>query len=138
MLANSTRESPYCPDFSDRSGNLLASIVHIRRSPRSASTLTVTPPHSFVLALLLIVCFPALHSAVAKAQVDHESSTLATSKAVPQAHVSTATVRLPIVDGKDIRFARPYTGDGLSQTKVGERYVKPILFEPLPCSNLVA
>jgi len=69
-----------------------------------------------VLALSLAVCFPVLLSA----QQNHESSTSATSKTVPQAHVSTATIRLPIVDGTDIRFARPYTGDGLSQTKVAQ------------------
>jgi streptogramin lyase len=96
----------------------LVSIVHIRRSPRSASTLNVTLPRGFVLALSLAVCLPVLLCAVAKAQEDHESSTTATSKTVPQAHVSTVTITLPIVDGKDIRFARLSTANALSQTKV--------------------
>ena len=73
-----------------------------------------------MLALSLTVCFPVLLSAIAKAEEDHESSTSATSKTMPQAHVSTATIKLPIVDGTDIRFARSYTGDGLSQTKVAQ------------------
>jgi ligand-binding sensor domain-containing protein/signal transduction histidine kinase len=37
---------------------------------------------------------------------------------VPQAHVSTVTITLPIVDGKDIRFARLSNANALSQTKV--------------------
>src|SRR5271168_3114000 len=115
MLVNS---GSLCVDFSDRSGNLLPSIVDICRSPRSASTLNVTPPRGFVLALSLAVCFPVVLCAVAKAQEAHESSTSDTSAAVPQAPVNTATVRLPIIDGTDIRFTRLSTANILSQTKV--------------------
>jgi len=34
--------------------------------------------------------------------------------AVPQAHMDSRPVRLPVVDGTDIRFARLSTADGLS------------------------
>jgi PAS domain S-box-containing protein len=40
--------------------------------------------------------------------------------AIPQASVDPRPVRLPIVDGRDIRFARLSTAEGLSQTKVGQ------------------
>jgi ligand-binding sensor domain-containing protein len=39
---------------------------------------------------------------------------------VPQASVDPLPIRLPIVDGRDIRFARISTAEGLSQTKVGQ------------------
>ena len=40
--------------------------------------------------------------------------------AVPQAHIEPRPVRLEMVDGEGIRFARLSTADGLSQTKVGQ------------------
>ena len=40
--------------------------------------------------------------------------------AVPQANVDPRIVRLPVIDGTDIRFARLSTADGLSQTKVAQ------------------
>jgi len=40
--------------------------------------------------------------------------------AIPQASVDPRPIRLPIVDGRDIRFARLSTAEGLSQTKVGQ------------------
>ena len=40
--------------------------------------------------------------------------------AVRQAHVDPLTITLPVVDGKDIRFTRLSTAEGLSQTKVGQ------------------
>ena len=39
---------------------------------------------------------------------------------VPQAHVDPRTIILPVVDGKDIRFTRLSTEDGLSQTRVSQ------------------
>ena len=39
---------------------------------------------------------------------------------VQQAHVEPRTITLPVVDGKDIRFTRLSTDDGLSQTKVSQ------------------
>lgn len=38
---------------------------------------------------------------------------------VPQAHISTRTIRYPLVDGADIRFSRPNAPEGLSLTKLG-------------------
>src|SRR5947207_16006166 len=40
--------------------------------------------------------------------------------AVPQASVVPRPIRLPVVDGTDIRFTRLSTADGLSQTKVAQ------------------
>jgi PAS domain S-box-containing protein len=40
--------------------------------------------------------------------------------AVRQAHVGPLTITLPVVDGKDIRFTRLSTAEGLSQTKVAQ------------------
>src|SRR5580658_1989708 len=42
----------------------------------------------------------------------------ALAAAVQQAHIGPGVVRLPIVDGKGIRFTRITTADGLSQTRV--------------------
>jgi ligand-binding sensor domain-containing protein/signal transduction histidine kinase len=39
---------------------------------------------------------------------------------VPQAHVAPQTLTLPVVEGKNIRFTRLSTEDGLSQTKVSQ------------------
>jgi hypothetical protein len=39
---------------------------------------------------------------------------------VPQARVNLRTIKLPIVDGTDLRFARTSMADGLSQTKAGQ------------------
>jgi PAS domain S-box-containing protein len=44
----------------------------------------------------------------------------ATAGTIPQASVDPRAIRLPIVDGRDIRFARLSTPEGLSQTKVGQ------------------
>src|SRR5437762_13751374 len=43
-----------------------------------------------------------------------------TQGAVPQASVDPRQVRLPVIDGTDIRFARLSTADGLSQTRVAQ------------------
>ena len=40
--------------------------------------------------------------------------------AIPQATVDTRSIRLAIVEGKDIRFARLFTADGISQTRVNQ------------------
>ena len=42
----------------------------------------------------------------------------ATLGVVQQAHGQPRTITLPVVDGKDIRFTRLSTDEGLSQTKV--------------------
>jgi len=44
----------------------------------------------------------------------------ATHHTVPQASVDPRPIRLPIVDGTDIRFTRVFTADGLAQTKVSQ------------------
>jgi signal transduction histidine kinase/ligand-binding sensor domain-containing protein len=44
----------------------------------------------------------------------------AIASAIPQASVNPRPIRLPIVEGRDIRFARLSTADGMSQTKVNQ------------------
>jgi ligand-binding sensor domain-containing protein/signal transduction histidine kinase len=98
----------------------VVSVAHLCSSARSACTLRliVRPRHSSARAISLIVCLAVLLSAVAKAQGDQWSRTSDTSRALPQARVNTAIITLPVVDGKDIRFTRLSTDEGLSQTKV--------------------
>jgi len=48
---------------------------------------------------------------------DHPSANPAVA---PPAHVEPRTVPLPVVDGKDLRFTRLSTDEGLSQTKVAQ------------------
>jgi ligand-binding sensor domain-containing protein/signal transduction histidine kinase len=43
-----------------------------------------------------------------------------TSTTVPQASLNPDSVRLPVIDGEDIRFSHLSTKDGLSQTRVGQ------------------
>jgi signal transduction histidine kinase/ligand-binding sensor domain-containing protein len=61
--------------------------------------------------------------ATADAQGDHRSGAPDTTTIVQQARINPATVRFPIVEGTDIRFARPGTSDGLSHT-VSEHIVQ--------------
>jgi len=44
----------------------------------------------------------------------------ALTAAVPQVHVDPRVIRLPVVDGRNIRFTRISTADGLSQTRVAQ------------------
>ena len=70
------------------------------------------------LEISLAVCLAVFLSGIAKTQEEHRSSTSDTSATAPRAPVNTATVRLPIIDGTDIRFTRLSTANGLSQRKV--------------------
>jgi ligand-binding sensor domain-containing protein/signal transduction histidine kinase len=71
-----------------------------------------------VLALSLVVCHAVFLGGIAKAQEEHRSTTQDTSATVARTPVKTATVRLPIIDGTDIRFTRMSTANVLSQTQV--------------------
>jgi len=70
------------------------------------------------LKILLAVCLAVLLSGMAKAEEVRKASTSHTSSAGPWESVKTVAIRLPVVDGTDIRFARLSTPDGLSQIKV--------------------
>src|SRR5437016_13910054 len=43
-----------------------------------------------------------------------------TKRAVPEVRVDSQTIRLPVIDGNDIRFRRLFIATGLSQTKVSQ------------------
>ena len=68
-----------------------------------------------VLPSLLCLCFfSGVVPRVRAADRRRERST------VPQASVDPRPIRLPVIDGTDIRFARLSTAEGLSQTKVAQ------------------
>jgi ligand-binding sensor domain-containing protein/signal transduction histidine kinase len=80
--------------------------IHVfRRASRSAATWM-----SFAVALT------ALLNAVARAQTYQSSR----ASGVPEVSVSPHTIRLPLIDGDDIRFTRLSTSAGLSQTRVSQ------------------
>ena len=62
-----------------------------------------------------VLCLCCFVSVVSQLRADDPRMT---RPAVPQARVSPRVVRLPVVDGKDIRFTRLSTEEGLSQTRV--------------------
>ena len=80
--------------------------------------------HGFWLVVSLTVLFnvPVIFSSVGKAQGQQNrgSNTSASLSTVPQAHVNPVIVKLPIVDGTDLRFTRLSTNYGLSQRRVSE------------------
>src|SRR5580704_2159338 len=77
----------------------------------------MSQPHSTALAILLAVLFVGL---VAEAQGNQRSSAPGRSTAVPQTRINPGTIKLPIVDGEDMRFARLSTSTGLLQTKIAQ------------------
>jgi ligand-binding sensor domain-containing protein/signal transduction histidine kinase len=79
--------------------------------------LIVSQPHSTALAILLAVLLVGL---VAEAQVNQRSTAPGTSTAVPQTRINPGTIKLPIVDGADMRFARLSTSTGLLQTRIAQ------------------
>lgn len=109
-----------CPDFSDRREDQAASAAHLCFSARSASKLIVVPRHIPPPVIVFVVCLALLVSASARAQKKPGPSAADTRLAVPQVHINPTTIALPIVDGTDLRFARPYSAEALSQTKVGQ------------------
>ncbi len=82
----------------------------------SGQGLFPSPSRIFQLWMSLSLLLTIFPSTVA-AQAFH--SPLAVDP-VPQARVNPRTIRLPIVDGTDLRFARTSMADGLSQTKAGQ------------------
>src|SRR5580704_4343776 len=82
-----------------------------------ATRMIVSQPHSTALAILLAVLFVGL---VAEAQGNQRSSAPGRSTAVPQTRINPGTIKLPIVDGEDMRFARLSTSTGLLQTKIAQ------------------
>ena len=77
----------------------------------------MSQPHSTALAILLAVLFVGL---VAEAQGNQRSTAPGRSTAVPQTRINPGTIKLPIVDGADMRFARLSTSTGLLQTKIAQ------------------
>src|SRR5437016_7348619 len=72
----------------------------------------------FVSLNVLAAAAPlAMFSAVVDAQ---DQISTRTKRAVPEVRVDSQTIRLPVIDGNDIRFRRLFTATGLSQTKVSQ------------------
>lgn len=89
---------------------IVISLVH-----RGAIKATVFLPFPVLCVLATLWCATAL--GIARGRAGHQGN-LPVNGVVPQAHVDPHTVTLPVVDGRDIRFARISSADGLSQTKV--------------------
>jgi PAS domain S-box-containing protein len=66
--------------------------------------------------LVALLCNATL--AMARDSASHRDNQPNNVGAVQQAHVAPRTITLPVVDGKDIRFTRLSTDEGLSQTRV--------------------
>jgi ligand-binding sensor domain-containing protein len=66
---------------------------------------------------LFVVFLAALFSVLVQAQGNSSANS---SSAVAQLSVTHRTVRMPLIDGNDIRFARLSTAAGLSQTRVSD------------------
>ncbi|MGB6691230.1 MAG: two-component regulator propeller domain-containing protein [Terracidiphilus sp.] len=77
---------------------------------------------------ILFIVFLTQPGGVARSQIAahpiyqpvDEGHIAAIAGALPQAKVDSLPIRLPIVDGRDLRFTRLSTGEGLSQTKVAQ------------------
>ena len=95
----------------------MTSVPHERFSARSGSWLIVSPRYS-AWAIALSVSLAVLLSPMAKAQGNHKASASDISQVVPHVGLNTATIKLPIIDGTDVRFTSLSTGEGLSQRKV--------------------
>jgi ligand-binding sensor domain-containing protein len=82
----------------------------------------VTLRHTLSLLIWLAVSFTVLFNAVGKAQGERNrgSNTSGPVSTVQQARVNPVTVRIPVVDGTDVRFTRLSTTDGLSQRRVSQ------------------
>ncbi len=85
------------------------------RKPGRRGDFCSTPRIRGVLLSVLSLCF--FSSVVPQVRADHRRIT---PRAIPQARVDPRPVRLPVIDGTDIRFARLSTADGLSQTRVAQ------------------
>src|SRR5216683_477062 len=83
----------------------------LQKEPRRASSIrgSLFISAAFSLAILL--------SAMARAQGDLSSNS---SGAVAQVSVNHRTIRVPLIDGNDIRFSRLSTAAELSQTRVSD------------------
>src|SRR6266851_9660224 len=90
--------------------DIVISVVHLR---------TIKPTAFVRLAvrcLVALLCASTLGTARGGAgRPDNRPVDLGV---VRQAHVEPRTITLPVVDGKDIRFTRLSTDEGLSQTRV--------------------
>src|ERR1700733_2142175 len=103
-------------------GDMVGSAVHISSSARNTSGLIVTLRHTLSLLIWLAVSFMLLFNAVGTAQGERNrgSNTPEPVSTVQQARINPVTVRIPVVDGTDVRFTRLSTTDGLSQVRVSQ------------------
>ena len=97
-------------------------MFNLYSSARNRSRLIATLGHGLWLVISLAVSFTVLLSSVGKAQgeQDRGSNMSEPLSTVQRAHVNPVTVKIPIVDGTDVRFTRLSTTYGLSQRRVSE------------------
>ena len=83
---------------------------------------TIKPPVFFRLAVRcpLVALLGATTLGMAQDGAGRLGDRPVTPGVVRQAHVEPRTITLPVVDGKDLRFTRLSTDQGLSQTKVSQ------------------
>src|SRR5579862_2631321 len=87
----------------------VVSVIHqgtIKRTMRLAA----------LYAFIALMCATTL--GMTSDEAGHRDSRSVNPAVVQQAHVNPRTIILPVIDGKDIRFTRLSTEDGLSQTMV--------------------
>src|SRR5579862_1573168 len=87
----------------------VVSVIHqgtIKRAMRLAA----------LYAFIALMCATTL--GMTSDEADHSDRRSVNPAVVQQAHVNPRTIILPVIDGKDIRFTRLSTEDGLSQTMV--------------------
>jgi PAS domain S-box-containing protein len=103
-------------------GDMVGSAVHISSSARNTPGLIVTLRHTLSLLIWLAVSSMLLFNAVGTAQGERNrgSNTSEPVSTVQQARINPVTVRIPVVDGTDVRFTRLSTTDGLSQRRVSQ------------------
>jgi ligand-binding sensor domain-containing protein/signal transduction histidine kinase len=89
-------------------------------SERNLQGLIARPKASRTLAILLVFSLALFLIGRTEAQADVTSGRSDKSRNVLQAHRDPAKISMPIVDGKDIKFVRVATADGVAQAKVDQ------------------
>ena len=93
-------------------------MLNLDSAARNPTALTATLGHWLVISLALPVTI--LFGSEGKAQPNRGANPPAPVNIVQQALVNPTTVKIPVVDGTDVRFTRLSTDYGLSQRRVSE------------------
>src|ERR1700739_4519220 len=98
-------------ELPDRSDNTVISVDH-------QGTIKLAVLLRLAVRCPLVALLAASTLGIAQDGAGHLGYRPVTPGVVRQAHVDPRTITLPVVDGKDLRFTRLSTDQGLSQTKV--------------------